>query len=104
MIFARLSISPSACRFMHLLRQYLIAASVAGKSEIPWFAASPAGVPPEWVRCTAPCPKFFEIYRKGQKNGFNHGDAIAEAASRLAMRLVAVKSDEQSNLQTLHRI
>lgn len=49
-------------------------------------------------------PKFIKAYLKSQKNDFNDAEAIAEAVSRPTMRFVAVKSDEQLDLQALHRI
>jgi transposase len=49
-------------------------------------------------------PKFIKPYLKSQKNDFNHAEAIAEAVSRPTMRFVAVKSNEQLDLQAVHRI
>src|SRR6185312_7742038 len=49
-------------------------------------------------------PKFIKPYVKGQKNDFNDAEAIAEAVSRPTMRFVTVKSNEQLDLQAVHRI
>ena len=49
-------------------------------------------------------PKFIKPYLKNQKNDFNDAEAIAEAVSRPTMRFVAVRSNEQIDLQAAHRI
>jgi transposase len=49
-------------------------------------------------------PKFIKPYLKSQKNDFNDAEAIAEAVSRPTMRFVAVNSNEQLDLQAVHRI
>jgi transposase len=49
-------------------------------------------------------PKFIKAYLKSQKNDFNDAEAIAEAVARPTMRFVTVKSNEQLDLQALHRI
>jgi len=49
-------------------------------------------------------PKFIKPYLKSQKNDFNDAEAIAEAVTRPTMRFVAVKSNEQLDLQAIHRI
>jgi transposase len=49
-------------------------------------------------------PQFIKPYLKGQKNDFNDAEAIAEAVSRPTMRFVAVKTNEQLDLQAVHRI
>jgi transposase len=49
-------------------------------------------------------PKFIKAYLKSQKNDFNDAEAIAEAVTRPSMRFVTVKSNEQLDLQALHRI
>jgi transposase len=49
-------------------------------------------------------PKFIKPYLKSQKNDFNDAEAIAEAVSRPTMRFVTVKSNEQLDLQAVHRI
>src|SRR5262245_34301772 len=49
-------------------------------------------------------PKYVRPYAKGQKNDFNDAEAIAEAVQRPTMKLVAVKSEEQLDLQALHRV
>ncbi len=49
-------------------------------------------------------PKFIKPYVTGQKNDFNDAAAIAEAATRPTMRFVTVKSNEQLDMQAVHRI
>lgn len=49
-------------------------------------------------------PKFIKPYLKSQKNDFNDAEAIAEAVSRPTIRFVAVRSNEQIDLQAVHRI
>lgn len=49
-------------------------------------------------------PKFIKPYLKGQKNDFNDAAAIAEAVTRPTMRFVAPRSNEQLDLQAVHRI
>lgn len=49
-------------------------------------------------------PKFIKAYLKSQKNDFNDAEAIAEAVGRPTMRFVTVKSNEQIDVQALHRI
>lgn len=49
-------------------------------------------------------PKFVSPYRKSSKNDFNDAEAIGEAMSRANMRFVEVKTLEQQDMQTLHRI
>jgi transposase len=41
---------------------------------------------------------------RGQKNDFNDAAAIAEAATRPTMRFVTIKSNEQLDMQAVHRI
>lgn len=48
--------------------------------------------------------KFVKPYVKSQKNDRNDAEAIAEAASRPTMRYVPVKSVEQQDIQSMHRI
>jgi transposase len=47
--------------------------------------------------------KYVRPYSKGQKNDFRDAEAIAEAATRPTMRFVELKSEEQLDMQTLHR-
>ena len=47
--------------------------------------------------------KYVRPYSKGQKNDYRDAEAIAEAASRPTMRFVELKSEEQLDMQTLHR-
>jgi transposase len=49
-------------------------------------------------------PKFVTAYRKSSKNDFNDAEAIGEAMSRPSMRFVEIKTLEQQDLQTLHRV
>lgn len=49
-------------------------------------------------------PKFIKPYLKGQKNDFNDAAAIAEAVTRPTMRFVPPRSNEQLDLQAVHRI
>jgi len=48
-------------------------------------------------------PEYVRPYVKAQKNDDRDAEAIAEAATRPTMRFVPVKSQEQSDLQSLHR-
>lgn len=49
-------------------------------------------------------PQYIKPFVKGNKNDGNDAEAIAEAASRPAMRFVPIKSIEQQDIQALHRI
>lgn len=48
-------------------------------------------------------PEYVRPYVKSQKNDNRDAEAIAEAATRPTMRFVALKSEEQLDMQTLHR-
>ena len=48
-------------------------------------------------------PEYVRPYVKANKNDDHDAAAIAEAATRPTMRFVPVKSDEQSDIQALHR-
>ena len=48
-------------------------------------------------------PQFVKPYVKSNKNDFLDAEAICEAVTRPNMRFVAVKSDQQLELQQLHR-
>jgi transposase len=48
-------------------------------------------------------PQYVKAYVKTNKNDAADAEAIAEAAARPSLRTVAVKSQEQQDLQTLHR-
>jgi len=48
-------------------------------------------------------PEYVRPYVKAQKNDELDAEAIAEAATRPTMRFVAVKSQSQSDIQSLHR-
>ena len=49
-------------------------------------------------------PKYVRPYVKAQKNDGRDAEAIAEAATRPTMRFVELKSEEQLDVQTLHRV
>lgn len=49
-------------------------------------------------------PEYVRPYVKAQKNDDRDAEAIAEAASRPTMRLVTLKTIEQLDLQSLHRV
>ena len=48
-------------------------------------------------------PEYVRPYVKAQKNDDRDAEGIAEAATRPTMRFVALKSQEQLDMQTLHR-
>ena len=48
-------------------------------------------------------PEYVRPYVKSQKNDDRDAEAIAEAATRPTMRFVKLKSEEQLDMQTLHR-
>jgi transposase len=48
-------------------------------------------------------PEYVRPYVKAQKNDDRDAEAIAEAATRPTMRFVVLKSEEQLDMQTLHR-
>jgi transposase len=48
-------------------------------------------------------PEYVRPYVKSQKNDDRDAEAIAEAATRPTMRFVELKSEEQLDVQTLHR-
>jgi transposase len=49
-------------------------------------------------------PEYVRPYVKAQKNDDRDAEAIAEAASRPTMRFVELKSQDQMDMQTLHRV
>ena len=49
-------------------------------------------------------PEYVSPYVKAQKNDDRDAEAIAEAATRPTMRFVELKSEEQLDMQTLHRV
>jgi len=49
-------------------------------------------------------PEYVRPYIKAQKNDDRDAEGIAEAASRPTMRFVDLKSQEQLDIQTLHRV
>jgi transposase len=48
--------------------------------------------------------EYVRPYVKSNKNDFIDAEAIAEAVLRPSMRFVPVKTDEQLDLQALHRV
>ncbi len=48
-------------------------------------------------------PEYVRPYVKAQKNDDRDAEAIAEAATRPTMRFVSLKTEEQLDMQTLHR-
>src|SRR5689334_19856243 len=48
-------------------------------------------------------PEYVRPYVKSQKNDDRDAEAVAEAATRPTMRFVKLKSEEQLDMQTLHR-
>ena len=49
-------------------------------------------------------PEYVRPYVKAQKNDDRDAEAIAEAATRPTMRFVSMKTAEQLDMQTLHRV
>src|SRR4029434_314067 len=49
-------------------------------------------------------PEYVRPYVKAQKNDDRDAEAIAEAATRPTMRFVTLKSEDQLDMQTLHRV
>lgn len=49
-------------------------------------------------------PQFVKPFIKSNKNDYNDAEAIAEAVQRPRMRFVPVKTDDQLDLQALHRM
>lgn len=49
-------------------------------------------------------PEYVRPHVKAQKNDDRNAEAIAEPASRPTMRFVGLKSEEQLEMQTLHRV
>ena len=48
--------------------------------------------------------QFVRPYRKSNKNDFIAGEAIAEAIAKQYMRFVQIKSQEQLDVQAMHRV
>jgi transposase len=48
--------------------------------------------------------QYVKPFVKTNKNDFIDAEAIAEAVSRPSMRFVPIKSDEQLDMQSLHRV
>ena len=49
-------------------------------------------------------PAYSKPFRQGHKNDFRDAHAIAEAVQRPSTRCVPVKTDDQLDLQALHRV
>src|SRR5690606_10580957 len=49
-------------------------------------------------------PEYVRPYVKAQKNDDRDAEAVAEAASRPTMRFVELKSEDQLDMQSLHRV
>jgi len=49
-------------------------------------------------------PEYVRPYVKAQKNDDRDAEAIAEATTRPTMRIVELKSQEQLDIQSLHRV
>ena len=49
-------------------------------------------------------PAYSKPFRQGHKNDFRDAHAVAEAVQRRSTRCVAVKTDDQLDLQGLHRV
>lgn len=49
-------------------------------------------------------PQFVKPFVKTNKNDYNDAQAITEAASRPSMRYVSIKTVEQQDIQSIHRI
>ena len=56
-----------------------------------------------WANRLMPA-KYIKPFLKGHKNDYRDAEAIAEAVQRPTMRFVPFKSDEQLDLQALHRV
>src|ERR1700747_275455 len=48
--------------------------------------------------------QFIKPYRKTNKNDFLHAEAIAEAVTKENMRFVQIKTEEQLDVQAMHRV
>ncbi|HEU5401860.1 MAG TPA: transposase, partial [Terriglobales bacterium] len=48
--------------------------------------------------------QFVKPYRKSNKNDFIDAEAIAEAVTKENMRFVAIKTQDQLDLQAMHRV
>lgn len=81
--YAPCTIAMEACCGAHYLGRQLVAQGHMVKL-----------MPPEYVR----------PYVKAQKNDDRDAEAIAEAATRPTMRFVELKSQEQLDVQSLHRV
>lgn len=48
--------------------------------------------------------QFIKPYRKSNKNDFIDAEAIAEAVTKENMRFVQIKTEEQLDVQAMHRV
>ena len=48
--------------------------------------------------------QFIKPYRKSNKNGFIDAEAIAKAVTKENMLFVQIKTEEQLDVQTMHRV
>jgi transposase len=48
--------------------------------------------------------QFIKPYRKSNKNDFIDGEAIAEAVTKENMRFVLIKTQEQLDVEAMHRV
>ncbi len=57
-----------------------------------------------WPRCEAGSATYAKPFRQGHKNDFRDAHAVAEAVQRPTTRFVPAKTNEQLDLQALHRV
>lgn len=69
------------------------------RRSLPWSALRGSR-----ARGSADVSEYVRLYVKAQKNDDRDAEGIAEAASRPAMRFVDLKSKEQLDIQSLHRV
>jgi transposase len=67
-------------------------------------ALSRSGVAEARPRCAADPAQFVKPFVKSNKNDFVDAEAIAEAVERKNMRFVPIKTDDQLDLQAIHRV
>jgi transposase len=56
------------------------------------------------LACSCPSAQFVKPFVKSNKNDFVDAEAIAEAVARKNMRFVPIKTDDQLDLQAIHRV
>lgn len=86
-------------RFTSNLRQCLIGMEACGGSHFLGRALREQG---HEVRLMP--AQYVKPYVKTNKNDYIDAEAIAEAVTRPSMRFVAIKTDDQLDLQSLHRV